>query len=63
MKSALPLPRYVKRKRLKSGIGYLFVVPSWALAKCPLKSQPLGTDYEKAVHYAETVLLPSSTPG
>lgn len=58
MKSALPLPRYVKRKRLKSGIGYFFVVPSWALARCPLKSQPLGIDYAKAVHKAETVLLP-----
>jgi hypothetical protein len=59
-RSALPLPRYVLPKRLKSGLGYFFNVPTWARkAGCPMSNEPLGTDYAKAVERAETVLLPA----
>lgn len=54
-----PLPRYVQRVPLKSGWGYFFNVPTWARkAGCPIKNEPLGTDYAAAVKRAETVLLP-----
>jgi hypothetical protein len=57
-RSALPLPRYVLRKRLKDAWGYFFNVPTWARkAGCPVKNEPLGTDYDSAVRRAETVLL------
>jgi hypothetical protein len=58
-RSALPLPRYVIRKPLKNGQwAHLFNVPMWARATgCPVKNEPLGTDYESAVKRAETVLL------
>lgn len=61
MKSALPLPRYVLRKPSKGGRwGYFFNPPSWARkAGCPVKNEPLGSDYEAAVRRAETVLLPA----
>jgi hypothetical protein len=60
-RSALPLPRYVERKPLKGGgWGYFFHVPSWARkAGCPHRNEALGTDYEAAVHRAETMLLPA----
>src|SRR6266436_9720375 len=60
-RSALPLPRYVRRKPLKSGgWGYFFDLPTWARqAECPIESEPLGTAYAKAVERAETVLLPA----
>jgi hypothetical protein len=59
-RSALPLPRYVLRKPLKSGWAYFFNVPVWARkAGCPISNEPLGTDYAKAVERAETVLLPA----
>jgi hypothetical protein len=59
-RSALPLPRYVRRKRLKGGWGYFFDLPSWArMAGCTVENQPLGTDYEAAVRRAESVLLPA----
>jgi hypothetical protein len=60
-RSALPLPRYVRRKPLKGGgWGYFFDLPTWARkAECPIQGEPLGTDYEKAVARAETVLLPA----
>ena len=59
-RSALPLPRYVIRKSLKSGWAYFFNVPTWARkAGCPVKNEPLGTEYEAAVHRAETILLPA----
>jgi hypothetical protein len=59
-RSALPLPRYVRRKRLKRGWGYFFDLPSWArMAGCTVENQPLGTDYEAAVQRAEMVLLPA----
>ena len=59
-RSALPLPRYVDRKPLKSGWSYYFNVPSlWRKAGCPVKSGPLGSEYEAAVRRAETILLPT----
>jgi hypothetical protein len=59
-RSALPLPRYVRRKRLKAGWGYFFDPPTWARrADCTVKAEPLGTDYAAAVMKAETVLLPA----
>jgi hypothetical protein len=60
-RSALPLPRYVERKPLKSGgWGYFFHVPSWAKkAGCTMHSERLGTDYQTAVSRAETLLLPA----
>jgi hypothetical protein len=57
-RSALPLPRYVLRKPLKGGWAYYFNVPIWARkAECPVRNEPLGTDYAAAVQRAETVLL------
>ena len=39
-------------------------MPTWARkAGCPVKNEPLGTDYAAAVQRAETVLLPRSIPG
>jgi hypothetical protein len=60
-RSALPLPRYVRRKPLKTGgWGYFFDVPaSWIKAGCLVRREALGTDYAKAVERAETVLLPA----
>jgi hypothetical protein len=59
MRSALPLPRYVIRKRLRGGgWGYFFNVPTWARnAGCPIANEPLGTDYAAAVARAENVLV------
>ena len=58
-RSALPLPRYVRRKRLRGAWGYFFDVPTWARKRgCDL-NEPLGTDYTAAVFRAETVLLPA----
>src|SRR5438046_1784697 len=57
-RSALPLPRYVLRKPIKSGWGYFFNVPTWARkAGCPVGNEALGTDYAAAVQRAESVLL------
>jgi hypothetical protein len=60
-RSARPLSRYVLRKPLKNGIwAYFFNVPMWARAAgCPVRNEPLGTDYMAAVSRAETVLLPA----
>jgi hypothetical protein len=60
-RSALPLPRYVERKPLKSGgWGYFFHVPSWARkAGCIVQSERLGTHYDAAVSRVETILLPA----
>jgi hypothetical protein len=59
-RSALPLPRYVRRKPLKGGWGYFFDVPTWARqAGCTVENEPLGSDYAAAVERAETVLLPA----
>jgi hypothetical protein len=59
-RSALPLSRYMLRKpRKDGGWAYFFNVPSWARkAGCPVKAEPLGTDYQAAVLRVETVLLP-----
>jgi hypothetical protein len=59
-RSALPLPRYVLRKPVRTGAWrYFFNVPSWARkAGCPVQNEALGTDYAAAVQRAETVLLP-----
>jgi hypothetical protein len=58
-RTALSLPRYTLRKPLKDGaLGYFFNVPMWARkAGCPIKNEPLGTDYDSAVERAEKVLL------
>jgi hypothetical protein len=59
-RSALPLPRYVRRKPLKGGWAYFFDAPTWARkAGCPVQNEPLGADYDGAVKRAETVLLPA----
>jgi hypothetical protein len=60
-RSALPLPRYVRRKPLRSGgWGYFFDLPTWARrAGCTISPEALGVDYAKAVERAETVLLPA----
>src|SRR5262249_31106582 len=59
-RSALPLPRYVRRKPLATGWGYFFDLPGWARkGGCPVHNEPLGTDYEAAVRRAETILLPA----
>lgn len=61
LRTALPLPRYVRRKFLTTREwGYFFEVPTWAKkAGCELQNRALGTDYAYAVHEAETVLLPA----
>jgi hypothetical protein len=58
---ALPLPRYVRRKRLASGKhGYFFSVPTkFRRAGCDLRDEALGVDYDEAVQRAEQVLLPA----
>jgi hypothetical protein len=59
-RSALPLPRYVLRKPTKAGWAHFFNVPTWArTAGCPMRNEPLGTNYAAAVERAETVLLPA----
>ena len=59
-RSALRLPRYVRRKRIKSGLAYFFDLPTWARKKgdCPVESEALGADYHAAVQRAEMILLP-----
>jgi hypothetical protein len=59
LRSALPLPRYTRPRRLTRGrIGYFFLVPKWARLKgCPIQSEPLGDDYDAAVQRTERVLL------
>ena len=60
-RTALPLPRHVLRKPLKGGKhGYFFNIPTKARkAGCPMRNEPLGTDYDAAVKRAETILLPA----
>lgn len=61
-RSALPLPRYTRRKwlRAEGKWAYFFDLPSWARKdkSCPLHNEPLGADYEAAVRKVEDVLLP-----
>lgn len=61
IRTALPLPRYVRRKFLKTRQwGYFFEVPTWARkAGCEIENRALGTDYAYAVHEAETLLIPA----
>ena len=48
------------RKPTKAGWAYFFNAPMWARkAGCPVRNEPLGTDYAAAVERAETVLLPA----
>jgi hypothetical protein len=60
-RSALPLPRYTVRRRLKDGkFGHFFQVPSWARKKgCVIENEALGTDYDQAILRAEKILLPA----
>src|SRR5262245_31619821 len=60
-RTALPLPRYVERRPLKTGgWGHFFHVPSKYRTKgCPVHNEPLGIDYDAAVSRAETILLPA----
>ncbi len=60
-RSALPLPRYVRRKFLRSGVwAYFFEIPTWARnGGCFLPNEALGTDYDEAIRRAETILLPA----
>jgi hypothetical protein len=60
-RSVQPLPRYVRRKPLKTGTwAYFFDLPTWARkAGCQLANEPLGTEYAVAVERAETTLLPA----
>jgi hypothetical protein len=57
-RTALPLPRHVLRRPLKSGEwGYFFNISTKARkAGCPLRNEALGTDYAAAVARAETIL-------
>src|SRR5262245_35682082 len=60
VRSTLPLPRYVIRLPLKTGLTYYFNLPGWARgAGCPVQNEPLGTDYDAAVERAEKILLPA----
>jgi hypothetical protein len=45
-RSALPLPRYTLRKRLKDGnYGYFFNIPTWARKRgCSIANEALGTN-------------------
>jgi hypothetical protein len=60
-RSARPLPRYTLRKALMNSTwAYFFNVPMWARKTgCPIKNEPLGSDYDAAVARAEDVLLPA----
>src|SRR6476620_7051552 len=60
-RTVLPLPRYVRRKWLRSGTwAYFFEPPSWArISGCTVHAQALGPDYESARDRAEQMLLPA----
>ena len=60
-RTALKLPRYCRRKPLKSGRwAYFFEPPTWARVQgCQIEAEPLGQDYAAAVERAENVLLPA----
>jgi len=51
------LPRYVIRKRLSTGsISFFFNVPTkYRRLGCPVKSEPLGHDYQRMLQRAETL--------
>ncbi len=58
---ALKLPRYCRRKLLKSGQwAYFFEPPTWARKQgCHVKAEALGEEHAAAVARAENVLLPA----
>ena len=60
-RTALKLPRYCRRKPLKSGRwAYFFEPPTWArMQGCQIGAEPLGQDYAAAVERAENALLPA----
>jgi hypothetical protein len=61
-RSALPLPRYTRRKWLagRKAWAYFFEVPTaWRAAGCTLESEALGLDYRDAVSRVERILLPA----
>jgi hypothetical protein len=60
-RTAQKLPRYVRRKPLKSGLwAYFFEPPTWARdQECPVEPEALGTNYAAAVDRAENILLPA----
>jgi hypothetical protein len=55
------LPRYCRRKALKSGqYAYFFEPPTWARKQgCDICAEALGTEYAAARDRAEQVLLPA----
>jgi hypothetical protein len=59
--TALKLPRYCRRKPLKSGRwAYFFEPPTWARKQsCPVKAEALGAEQAAAVERAENFLLPA----
>jgi hypothetical protein len=59
--TASKLPRYCRRKPLKSGRwAYFFEPPTWARKQsCPVKAEALGAEHVPAVARAENVLLPA----
>jgi hypothetical protein len=58
---AMKLPRYCRRKPLKSGRwGYFFEPPTWARKQgCPVKAEALGTEQAAAVERIQNILLPA----
>ena len=55
------LPRYCRRKALKSGrYAYFFEPPTWARKQgCRVRAEALGTEHAFALERAEKVLLPA----
>jgi len=59
--NAFRLPRYCRRKPLKTGRwAYFFEPPTWARRQgCHVKAEALGEDYAAAAERAENILLPA----
>jgi hypothetical protein len=57
----LQLPRYCRRKAMKSGrFAYYFEPPTWARKQgCHVRAEALGTEHVFALERAEKVLLPA----
>ena len=53
----LELPRHVIQKRLAKGrIGFFYNVPTkYRALNCPLRNEPLGTDYAEVEKRAQTL--------
>lgn len=60
-RTALPLPRYTRRRRLASGQWAYFFEPATCYKKegCTVHAEALGTDYAAAVKRVEDLLLPA----